>query len=306
MAKLNDPIFQDETKARAFLEKQRWPDGPVCPHCKEREKIRPMTGKAHRPGLYQCNGCRKQFSVTVGTVFERSKIPLNTWLLITFLMTSSKTAISAHQIHRMTGLTYKTAWFACHRVREAMKDDGASPLGGPGGEVQADETYFGNTSKRAKAYKKGHMAKYKIVSLVEPGDRSRSMHVPGLSSDIVRGVLVKNADRKSRLVTDESRLYTSVGTEFDQHKTVWHASGKYVSPEGFTTNNVENFFGVFKRGMRGTYSFCGEQHLQRYLSEFDFRYSHRKISDTERTEKALSQIGGKRLTYRRTGEAAHI
>lgn len=306
MKSLTDPIFTDETAAREFLEKNRWPDGPVCPHCGERENIRALKGKAHRPGLYQCNACRQQFSVTVGTLFERSKVPLHKWLLATFLLTSSKTGMSAHQLYRMLGLgSYRTAWFMFHRIREAMGNDSKSPLGGAGGEIQADETYFGSTSKRAKSYKKGLMAKRKIVTLVEPGGRSRSVHVPGLSAHTVRNVLVRNADRKSRLVTDESPLYRTAGREFDQHKRVWHASGKYVSPDGHTTNAVENFFGVFKRGMRGTYSFCGEQHLQRYLNEFDFRYSHRKISDRERTEIALRQIEGKRLTYRRTNEARY-
>jgi len=302
-----DPIFQDVDKAREHLEKTRWPDGPVCPHCGTIDNATKLKGKAHRPGTYQCNekACRKQFSATVGTVFERSRIPLNKWLLAAHLMAASKTGVSAHQLHRMLGVTYKSAWFMCHRLRKAMEDTTSGPLGGSGGEVQADETYYGNSSKRAKGYKKGHSHKRKIVSLVEPGGRSRSVHVTRLTADNVRDVLVTNADRKSRLVTDESRLYTRVGKEFDDHKRVYHHAGRYVTRDGFTTNNVENFFGVFKHSMRGTYIHCSEWHLQAYLNQFDFLYSNRKISDFERTDVLLRQAEGKRLTYRRPDETAN-
>lgn len=152
---INHPIFTDEDKTREYLEAQRWPNGPECPHCGVVDVATAMQGKAHRPGLYQCRACSKQFSVTVGTVYEKSKIPLHKWLLATHLVCSSKTAISAHQIHRMLGITYKSAWFLMHRIREAMGTSAeASPMGGEGGEVQSDETYLGNTSKRARSHKK--------------------------------------------------------------------------------------------------------------------------------------------------------
>ena len=306
---LNHPIFTDENKAREYLEAHRWADGPECPHCGAVDEATAMQGKAHRPGLYQCRACSKQFSVTVGTVYESSKIPLHKWLLATHLVCSSKTAISAHQLHRMLGITYKSAWFLMHRIREAMGSTDTSPMGGPGGEVQVDETYTGNTSKRAKGYKKGHSHKQQIVALVEPSTgRAKTFHVRRATSAKLRTILFTNVDRKSILVTDESKLYRYTGKAYAKHQTVKHADGNYVNKAGFTTNNVENFFGVFKRGFRGTYSHCEEQHLQRYLNEFEFRYSNRSglgISDDERTAKALAAIGGKRLTYRRTDESRH-
>ena len=306
---LNHPIFTDENKAREYLEAQRWADGPECPHCGAVDEATAMQGKAHRPGLYQCRACSKQFTVTVGTVYESSKIPLHKWMLATHLVCASKTAISAHQIHRMLGITYKSAWFLMHRIREAMGSTDTSPMGGPGGEVQVDETYTGNTSKRAKGYKKGHSHKQQIVALVEPSTgRAKTFHVKRATSAKLRNILFTNVDRKSTLVTDESKLYRYTGKAYAKHQTVKHASGTYVNKAGFTTNNVENFFGVFKRGFRGTYSHCEEQHLQRYLNEFEFRYSNRSglgVSDDERTTKALAAIGGKRLTYRRTDESRH-
>ena len=306
---INDPIFADETKAREYLEAQRWPTGPECPHCGVIAEATAMQGKAHRAGLYQCRACGQQFSVTVGTVYERSKIPLNKWLLATHLICSSKTAISAHQLHRMLGITYKSAWFMAHRVREAMKDTDPGPMGGEGDQIQVDETMIGGTSKRAKSWRKGHGRKQEVVALVEPkSGKARAHHVKSANSINVRDILVTGVHRSSTLVSDESKLYTKVGAEFADHQTVRHAAGKYVNPMGFTTNNVENFFGVFKRGFKGTYSHCEAQHLQRYLAEFAFRYTNRSgvgVSDTERTAKALANIGGKRLTYRRTDEARY-
>jgi hypothetical protein len=196
-----------------------------------------------------------------------------------------------------------------HRIREAMKEANPGPMGGEGKIVQADETYYGNSSKRAKSYKKGHRYKQQIVALVEPGARVRAFHVKSATRVGVREILVRNAHRSSELHTDESPLYTQVGREFAAHKTVkhgWNQSGFYVGPDGQTTNNVENFFGTFKRGMKGVYHFCGEQHLGRYLAEFEFRYNNRSglgVSDGERAARALKGIDGKRLTYRRPDEA---
>lgn len=306
---LNHPIFTDETKARNYLEAQRWPNGAECPHCGIIGEATAMQGTAHRPGLYNCRACAQQFSVTVGTVYERSKIPLHKWLLATHLVCSSKTAISAHQIHRMLGITYKSAWFMMHRIREAMGGAEKGPMGGESKQVQSDETYLGNTSKRAKGYKKGHNNKMKIVAFVEPGTgEARAFRKSKLDYIRVRKALVTNVDRKSTLVTDDANLYRYIGTEFGSHETVNHSRGEYVSKSGHTTNNVENFFGVFKRGFKGTYSHCEDQHLQRYLNEFEFRYTNRSgvgIDDTERTAKALANIGSKRLTYRRIDESHH-
>ena len=309
-ATFQNTIFQDETKAREALEAVRWPNGPICPHCgnADAEKIAKVVGtkQSHRPGLFYCNECKGQFTVTVGTVFERSKVPLTKWWMAAHMINSGKNGVSAHEIHRSIGITYKTAWFMMHRLREAMTGmSGAAPMGGEGQSVQADETYYGNSSKRAKGYKKGHSRKASIVALVEPKGRVRAFHAElGIGTDVVRNILVSNVDRKSELHTDESRLYTKVGKEFAAHKTVehgWNGRGFYVGKDGQNTNAAENFFGNFKRSMKGTYRFCSEKHLARYLSEFEFRHNNRSglgVTDGERTAKALAGIEGKRLTYR--------
>ena len=303
-------MFHDEDKAREALEAELWPTGPVCRHCgnADASKIAKVEGKkhSHRPGLYYCNECKSQFTVTVGTVLERSKIPLTKWLMAAHMFNSGKNGVSAHEIHRTLGVTYKTAWFMMHRLREAMNELNPGTMGGEGQSVQADETWYGNSSKRAKGYRKGHSHKAYVVALIEPDGRARAFHMnrsggqtPG---DVVRG----NIDPASELHTDESRAYDEVGREFKAHKRVrhgWNQSGFYVGKDGQTTNAVENFFGNFKRSMKGTYRFCGEQHLQRYLNEFQFRHNHRSklgITDGERTAAALKGIEGKRLTYRPT------
>jgi transposase-like protein len=323
---LDNPIFTDKDAAREHLEAQRWPNGPICPHCgnADQTRVTAMQGKAHRPGLYNCMECREQFTVTVGTVFERTKIALNKWLLATFLMTSSKKGMSAHQLHRMLGVTYKTAWFMAHRIREAMKEDVVSsgPIGGEGKTVEADETYIGKreTPRKlargrvptyTKSGKSGGAQKRIVVGLVERGGKARMFHLNDATKDTVRDVLVRNADRQSILYTDESRLYTVTGTEYAKHDTVKHSAKEYARREGDVivhTNTIENVFSVFKRGMVGVYQHCGEAHLHRYLAEFDFRYNRRsalKIIDTQRHNQLLAMIEGKRLTYRRIGEAGH-
>lgn len=307
-AVFQSPIFQDEDKAREALEAVRWPLGPICPHCgnSDPEKVAKLAGKSGRPGLHYCNECKGQFTVTVGTVFERSKIALTKWWMAAHMFNSGKNGVSAHEIHRTLGVTYKTAWFMMHRLREAMADLAPTPMGGEGKSVQADETYYGNSSKRAKGYKKGHRHKQGVVALVEPKGRVRAFHVKPATAETVREILVKNAHRSSELHTDESNLYTKVGAEFAAHKTVEHGmnnSGLFVGKDGQTTNAVENFFGNFKRGMKGTYRFCSEQHLQRYLTEFSFRHNNRAalgVTDGERTALAMKGIEGKRLTYRPT------
>ena len=318
---LDSPIFTDVEAARKHLEAQRWPNGPICPHCGacHKDDIALVKGKkrSHRAGLYYCNLCKGTFTVTVGSVFERSKVPLNKWLLATFLMTSSKKGMSAHQLHRMLGVTYKTAWFMAHRIREAMKEDvkSSGPLGGSGKTVEADETYYGKREDgyvspqrkgRPYKFKKKAIGKRPIVSLVERGGKVRSFHVKHATKKIVREILVQNVTRDTDLYTDESRLYPETGKEFNSHSTVKHSAGEYV--RGIVhTNNIEGFFGVFKKGMKGVYQHCGESHLHRYLAEFDFRFNRRtalKVSDRERHDDLLSMIGGKRLTYRRINKAS--
>ncbi len=328
---LTNPIFQDADKAREHLEAQRWPNGPVCPHCGATSEhataikgARSAPSKAHpkgveRKGLYQCNACRQQFTVTVKTIFERSKVPLNKWLAATYMMSTSKKGVSAHQIHRSIGVTYKTAWFMMHRIREAMGEDNSTsgPLGGEGKTVEADETYIGkrdvphvSPQRKGRPYlkggKRGGYQKRTVVALVERGGSVRSFHVRVATKKQVRDILVKNASRKSKLYTDQSGLYTATGEEYAKHETVNHSKKEYVRGE-VHTNTIENVFSVFKRGMTGVYQHCGEGHLFRYLREFDFRYNRRAAlgwNDQKRHAALLKATGGKRLTYRRIGKAA--
>ena len=304
--------FHNEEAARAHLEAVRWPHGANCPHCGSVNVLR-MEGQAHRVGAWNCRDCRKQFSVTVGSVFERSHVPLHKWVLATHLLTSSKKGMSSHQLSRMLGVTYKTAWFMSHRIREAMTDTNPAPIGGEGKVVEADEAYLGkvetpvpSSSRECRPYLKRDIAKQKrpIFALVERGGEARVYHMPIVTGANIREVLIRNALRTSRLHTDESSLYPKVGKEFTTHETVQHSAGEYARGD-VTTNTVEGFFGVLKRGMKGVYQHCGEQHFQRYLNEFAFRYNNRSglgVNDTERALIALrgiGGIGGKRLTYRR-------
>ena len=310
---LTDPIFQDADKAREHLEAQRWPNGPVCPHCGVVNEATKLEGRAHRAGLYQCNACRDQFTATVGTVFERSKVPLNKWLLASYLMASSKKGISAHQIGRTLGVTYKTAWFMCHRIREAMAVEPTGPLGGEGKVVEADETFVGGLEKNKHANKrKGRSlardGKKAVVTLVERNGAARSFHVANVTSKTIRKVLVANASRQSHLMTDGGNQYFRVGAEFASHRSTDHASGEYVRDGHIHSNTAENFFSILKRGIIGTFHHVSEAHMQRYLAEFDFRYSNRSglgVNDTQRADRILAAIAGKRLTYRRIGQAAH-
>lgn len=293
------PRFIDPVAARKHLEALRWPDGPECPHC---GLIKATAVSGGREGLYQCNNCREQFTVTVGTVFERSKIALNKWLLANHLLCASKKGISAAQIARMLGVTYKTAWFMMHRIREAMKDD-SGPLGGPGKIIESDEAFVGGKQKR-RAYRKT-APKKKVVTLVERDGRARSFHVANIHANNVRAALVTNVDRASTLMTDESRLYWGVGREFrGGHGSVLHAGNEFSKGSGVHANTAENFFSILKRGVIGTYHHWSEAHIHRYLAEFDFRYSTKDETDKERADKALKGIAGKRLTYRRTAALA--
>jgi len=313
---LQNPIFADETKAREWLEARVWPEGPTCPHCgsADQDKIKALQGKAHRAGLYQCAECREQFTVTVKTVFERSKIPLTKWLAALFLMTASKKGISAHQVHRMLGVSYKSTWFMMHRLREAMRTGGLEPLGGKGKVVEADETYFGKAEtlhvspqRKGRPYtKKGHfMNNRPILALIERGGSVRSFHVAVADQTTVCGIVRENVAHESDVHTDESKLYNRNMMDVRRHKRVKHTAGEYVRGD-VTTNTVESYFSIFKRGMRGTYQHCAEKHLHRYLAEFDFRHNNRialGVNDTMRAENLAQGIVGKRLTRRRPDQA---
>lgn len=249
-------------------------------------------------GYYHCGDCKKRFTVRTGTVYERSHIPLHKWVLATHLLCASKKGMSAHQLHRMIGVTYKSAWFMAHRIREAMNDTNPDPMGGEGKTLQADETYFGKKEEittRTKKGKAGHASKMSVVSLISEG-KARTFHVDRATMDSVGEILRRNVDKATILHTDESRLYKRNGQEFAGHETVKHTAGEYYR-DGVSTNKCENYFSIFKRGMKGIYQHCSEKHLQRYLSEFDFRYNNRDLSDKERANLAIKGAEGKRLMY---------
>ena len=298
---ITDPIFHDEAKALAHIEASRWNGEPHCGHCGS-VRVRRLEGKM--TGYFQCNDCREKFTVRTGSIMERSHVPLHKWLLATHLMAASKKGMSAKQMERLLGVTYKTAWFLCHRIREAM--DGAAPtgpLGGPNTVVEADETYVGGKA-RNRAFRKP-AEKKAVVALVTRDGHARSFHVANVNAKTLRPLIVVNVDRASHLMTDESPIYTRVGTEFAGHTTVIHSANEYVRKGGFAhSNTAENFFSIFKRGVIGTYHHMSEAHLARYTAEFDFRYNTRKVTDGERADAALLGIAGKRLTYRRTDRLA--
>lgn len=301
--------YADEDLAREAMEAIRWPNGPVCHHCEGTKHY-----ATKKVGRYRCanSKCRKDFTVTTGTVMERSHIPLRKWVEGFAIMCESKKGVSSLQLQRHLKISYKAAWFMSHRIREAMREGGMTPppmLGGGGKIVEADETYYGKPDEpRVSKHRRGrpfiHKGKFKnsrpIVSLVERGGRIRSFHVASADHDNVAKIVRDNIDRESRLHTDESRLYFRVGSEFAKHETVLHAKKEYARGD-VTTNSVEGFFGIFKRGMRGVYQHCKEKHLHRYLAEFDFRYNHRVamgVGDGVRALLAIRGAEGKRLTYR--------
>ena len=308
MTDLTNPIYTDETAARAHLEAIRWPEGPVCPYCGVTDESKALGGQSMGDGWFHCAACRKKYTVRVGTVYERSHVPLHKWVLATHLLCASKKGMSAHQLHRMLGVTYKTAWFMAHRIRESMRDTNPTPMGGEGKTVEVDETYYGPvaepklTKTDGTPYLKGGgktANKRPIVSLVERGGNVRSFHVPRATKDNVMKIVTENLDRETTLDTDESRLYLTAQTHVAKHDSVVHGAKEYVRGP-VHTNTVEGFFSIFKRGMRGVYQHCQEKHLHRYLAEFDFRYNGRSIDDDARAVLSHKGAEGKRLTYRRT------
>jgi transposase-like protein len=281
-ADLTNPIFTDEEAARKHFEAIRWPNGPVCPHCGLVDDARQFKGEAHRPGVYKCHGCQKQFTATVGTLYERSHIPLHKWLLATHLMSASKKGMSALQLMRMLGFgSYRTAWFMAHRIREGMRvAKVTTPLGGKGKSVEIDETFIGGKEKNKHAKKRKHIGtggagKEAVFSLVERGGEVRSFHVPSVTAKTLRPILVAQVDRKSDLMTDEGAAVMMMGREFKSHQAVRHGAGEYVRGTAHT-NTIEGYFSIMKRGINGVYHSVSQQHLKRYLAEFDFRYNERE------------------------------
>jgi transposase-like protein len=305
MLDLTDPIFTDENKARAYFEAIRWPNGAFCPHCGEAKKVYRLEGKSTRPGLFHCNGCDGAFTVTTGSVMESSHIPLTKWAMGFRLYAASKKGFSAHQLHRSLAITYKSAWFMAHRIREAMGDSNPTPLGGKGKIVEADETYIGRKAGMKKGFGRG-TNKMAVMSLVERGGRARSFPIENVKGSELGRVLLKNVSSRSHLRTDEWSNYFGLGMNFASHETVKHGAKEYVRGD-VHTNTIEGFFSIFKRGMKGVYQHCSEQHLHRYLKEFDFRYSNRiavGVDDLLRTMRAIKGAEGKRLTYRQAGRKA--
>lgn len=291
------PYFTDENEARLYLERVRWPNGPVCPHCgsdKEHYALKSKEGTVThaRHGVWKCKECRKQFSVTVGTVFEKSHIPLNKWLLASFLMCSSKKGMSAHQLHRMLGITYKTAWFMSHRIRYALDQNGDTKFTGT---VEADETYVGGKAKGKRG--RGAEKKTPVFSLVERNGSVRSTPVDRVTGKNLKAIILQNVETTATVMTDDFAAYNGLGKEFSFHHVINHGKKEYVRGN-VHTNTIEGYFSILKRGIIGVYHHVGKQHLHRYLSEFDFRYNGRKIDDAERSVLALCGIEGKRLTYR--------
>jgi transposase-like protein len=323
MSVLAKAYFHDERAAFRHLEKLLWADGVVCPKCGSvdsagrLEGVKGKNGK-ERLGLWKCYGCRKQFTVKVGTVFESAHIPMHKCLQAVHLLASSKKGISAHQLHRTLEITYKSAWFLAHRIREAMRDGSLAPMGGSGKAVEVDETFIGRLEGQPKR-KDGYAHKNVVLTLVERGGSARSFHIDNASIASIVPILRENIRRESDLMTDEARHYMAAGKEFNSHEAVNHAKDEYVRywnevtdktrPDGkpvvetttISTNTVEGYYSIFKRGMKGVYQHCSEKHLHRYLSEFDFRYSNRiavGVDDQGRAEKTIAGAVGKRLYYR--------
>jgi transposase-like protein len=309
---LNAPHFQNEAAAFEYVEARLWPEGPVCPHCGERERIGELKGKTTRVGLRKCYACRKPFTVRMGTIFESSHLPLHLWLQVIHLMCSSKKGISTRQVQRMLDCSMKTAWFLTHRIREAMAEKRGiftDPLGGEGKVIEADEAYIGRDGTKKLAGPGPH---FPVMSLVERQGKVRSFHIPNVTGVTLGSVLARHASPASRLMTDDSPTYRTFGWNFADHGRVTHSEGEYVSKQDPTihTNTVEGYFSILKRGIFGVYHHVSEAHLKRYLAEFDYRYNTREklgFKDTDRAALAVVGARGKRLTYqttRRAGQAA--
>ena len=303
---LSHKRFHNEEEAYKWVEAHLWPQGAVCPKCGgAHDRVTRLQGKSTRVGTYKCKDCRKPFTVKVGTIFEDSHIPLRQWLQAIALLCASKKGISSNQLHRMLGITLKSAWHLSHRIREAMRSGGLAPMGGSGsGTVEIDETFIGQKKDMPKP-RGGFAHKHAILSLVQRGSEVRSFHIDNATAREITPIVNANVAKEAKIMTDDGRHYSKQFSDYESHETVRHSLGEYVVGQ-VHTNTVEGYFSIFKRGMRGTYQHCSEKHLHRYLAEFDFRYNARialGIDDQQRAAKALEGVKGKRLTYRATGRA---
>lgn len=289
-----------EEQARKMIEALRWSNGIICPKCGSDKgayemKSKPESKNKIRDGLYKCKSCRKTFTVTMGTIFEDSHIPLKKWLLAIYLMNASKKGISAHQLHRMLDITYKAAWFMAHRIRYAMTEQ---PLGQLLGTVEADETYIGGKNRGGKRGR-GSENKTPVFALVSRGGELRAGKVQNVTGTMLKGIIRENVTSDSRIMTDQYPAYRGLENDFAGHETVDHSVGEYVNGNAHT-NTLEGWFSLLKRGVNGTFHHVSEQHLDRYVGEFAYRYNNKKISDSERAKKTVKQVEGKRLVYKDT------
>ncbi|MEO7859267.1 MAG: IS1595 family transposase [Nitrospirales bacterium] len=288
---LSGAHLNDEHAAYEHLSKIRWPEGPICVHCQSKKIYTLKVVGPSKRVVLKCATCRKQFSATVGTIFERSHIALNKWFMAFQLMASSKKGMSAHQLHRMLDITYKSAWFLAHRIRHVMKQ---TPFGDKlGGIVEADETYIGGKTRGTGRLDN----KIPVFALVERDGRVRSFTMPLVTSVNLKRAIDEHVDKSATLMTDEFTGYKKIGKEFVEHHTVNHSKKEYVRGTA-TTNTVEGYFSLLKRGLNGTYHHVSQRHLHRYLDEFNFRYNARKEDDATRNFLAVKRSEGKRLQYR--------
>ena len=299
MSILTEKHFRNEKSAIQYVENIIWKDGKKCPHCQntKQDKIYVIQSEKARLGTHKCGTCKKQFTVKIGTVFEASHIPLYKWIQACFLMASSKKGISAHQLHRTLEITYKSAWFLAHRIREAMKELGCEKMGGEDKIVESDETFIGN-EKEKPVGARGWNHKNKILSLVERQGKVKSFHISGVNVATIKPILKDALYQDTNLITDEATWYKPIGKEFKTHEFVRHSAKEYVKDGYIHTNTIEGYFGLFKRGMKGIYQHCKSQHLKRYLCEFDFRYNRRDLNDVNRAVEIVANAFGKRLKYK--------
>jgi transposase-like protein len=305
---LSAPHFHNEEAAYAYVEARIWPEGPVCPHCGGVERISKMQGKSTRVGAYKCYQCRKPFTVKVGTVFEDSKVAMNIWLQAMYLIAGSKKGISSNQLHRTLGVTFKTAWFMSHRIREAMHSTNGGMFGTGGGVVEVDETFIGKL--KGAPVKRAFHHKMKVIAFVDrDSGQARTMAIENVNASTLMPIVLENVASEARVMTYEHSRYRDMKRFFAGHGTTSHGRGEYVNFEdrSIHSNTIEGYFSIFKRGMKGVYQFCGEQHLHRYMAEFEFRYHNRVAlgcNDGARADALLSGIVGKCLTYAQSGGRA--
>ena len=306
---LTDPIFRDEDKAREHFEACRWPNGPICPHCGTVNEATLVQGKSHRPGMYQCNACREPFTVKVGTVMEASHVPYTKWALGFHLMAASKKGVSAHQLHRMLGISYKTAWFLEHRIREAMRDVALPPLGGNNKILESDETFVGGKPRKNTGLDGRKTKKYRktaVQILVERDGRARAITLPDPMDGAIKRNIAANVAKGTHIHSDQHKAYQSI--EYDlpklelQHSSVDHGRGEYAR-DRVHSNTAESWNALLKRSIYGTFHHISREHLSRYCDEISFRWDRRGIDDTARAAQAIKGAGGKRLTYRQPHSA---